>query len=376
MQEKRFQNRIRLFTYALTILVIWVHSVNLTPELSFSGSALCRSAYALERFFTDTLGQTAVPGFFMVSAYLFFRKLPGGTDLCLSPGWVLQKWKRRFFSLLLPFVLWNLLYYLLHLLAGGAELLLGLPRTEQVPFDLRTVFSAAFLYTYNPVFWYLYQLILLTLLAPFLFYLVRGRKTGFLFLLLSFFSAVFWERIPFHLVNEDALFYYLLGLYGSLHKKELMETGKHADRALLVMIVLLILWGIIFQAGILPAGLLTLPEAVIARSVSFRAVVPLLLYFLLTRLTEQGTGKLPGFMEISFFIYATHYLVVKTVNRLMTAVLSVSPTEGASLPNGGILLLLLTYFLLPIICTAAAYVGSRVMKRRVPGVWKLLSGGR
>ena len=450
MQEKRFQNRIKIFTYALTILVIWVHSVNLTPEIlsaagiaaagaadavditntagtgDIASAALYRFACALETFFTDTLGQTAVPGFFMVSAFLFFRKLPERTEkanrtrqterlekanrtdraegikptggkktACLSPTWVLQKWKRRFFSLFLPFVIWNLLYYLLHLLAGSAEALLGMPQTERVPFDLSAVLSAALLYTYNPVFWYLYQLILLTLLAPALFYLMRGKKSGAVFLVLSFFAAVFWERLPFHPVNEDALFYYLLGIYGALHGKDLIETGRHAVQAMSVIIGLLILWCMIFQTGMLPEAIRQTAAFAIARSVSFRAAVPLLLYFLLTVLmlrgeerlrcgeqmacreqTEQLIEKLPGFMEISFFIYATHYLVIKTVHALLFSVLAELSSGTVILTNSGILLLLAVYFLLPLICTAAAYLGSRAMKQFMPEMWKLLSGGR
>ena len=429
MQEKRFQNRIIFFTYALTILVIWVHSVNLAPEVlaaagftvntasalvdalggavGLSGAAglggaasagagkffstfspsFYQFACSLERFFTDTLGQTAVPGFFMVSAYLFFRTLPkdsGKPFPVLKLDWVLQKWKRRVFSLFLPFVIWNLLYYFLHLLSGWAGALFHLPQAEQVPLDVQTLVSAALHYTYNPVFWYLFQLCLLTLLAPLLFYLVRGKKTGAAVLFLSFLAAVFWEKLPVHVVNEDALFYYLLGIYGALHKKPLIEAGRHAGRALLLAAGLLVLWYLAFETGILPEAFCMLPLAVIARAVLFRAAVPLVLYFLLTLFMERGAEKAqtrkelqepknpPAFMRITFFIYATHYLIIKLINAFLFSVLS----KEAVLTGGSMLILLLVYFLLPTICTAAAYTASCVLKACAPRLWGLLSGGR
>lgn len=462
MQEKRFQNRIKLFTFALTILVIWVHSVNLTPELlqaagfgtAGDGAALTaaagvlaflsavspafyQAALSIEHFLTDTLGQIAVPGFFMVSAYLFFRNAEATEQGSLRRGWVLGKWKRRFFSLFLPFAIWNLIYYGLHLLAGGVAAVLGLSSAETVPLDAGTILSAAIFYTYNPVFWYLYQLILLTILAPALYVLVRGRRTGLYALALSLCAAVFWDRLPFHIVNEDALFYYLLGIYAALHKSalvergasgrrsrdsrgrythknELMEQGASAEtadslrRTFCFLLGLFVLWCILFPGGFLPQALYGTAELAVLRSVLFRTLLPLLFYFGLMLASEKNCGRmesgavLPHFMEINFFIYATHYLVIKAGNSLVFAALQgaaatanvSAPADGAALTgssvladsftlmnstaltNGAVLCLLLYYLLLPAICTAAAYAASLFLKRFLPTIWKLLSGGR
>ena len=513
MQEKRFQNRIKLFTFALTILVIWVHSVNLTPEVLLSagfgiagdGAALTagasgvpaflsafspafyQAALSIEHFLTDTLGQIAVPGFFMVSAYLFFRNADRTAQGKLRPAWVLGKWKRRFFSLLLPFVLWNLIYYGIHLLAGGAAAVLGFSSAEIVSLDAGTILSAAIFYTYNPVFWYLYQLILLTILAPALYFFVRGRRTGLCALALSLCAAVFWDRLPFHIVNEDALFYYLLGIYAALHKSVLVERGasgrrsrdsrgrythknelmeqetsaETADslrRTFCFLLGLFVLWCILFPGGFLPQALYGTAELAVLRSVLFRTLLPFLFYFGLMLASEirearaereaeksfrkanaaawqaahgDGAGRkaarqdeeqgretlqlagsesraLPGFMEINYFIYATHYLVIKAGNALAFAALrgaaatadgtaltgssmladsftltnSAALLNGAAqanstaLTNGAVLCLLLYYLLLPVICTAAAYAASLFLKRFLPAFWWLLSGGR
>ena len=58
----------------------------------------------IERILGERLGQIAVPGFFMVSSYLFFR------GFCWEK--LIPKWRSRIRSLVLPYLLWNFLYYI------------------------------------------------------------------------------------------------------------------------------------------------------------------------------------------------------------------------------------------------------------------------
>ena len=89
MEEKAFWEHVSWVMFLLSILVIWAHSYN--AEL-FSGGApvtegIWLTVHRIQDFLSTALGLTAVPGFFMLSAYLFFRsfsweKLPA-------------KWKSR-----------------------------------------------------------------------------------------------------------------------------------------------------------------------------------------------------------------------------------------------------------------------------------------
>ena len=477
MQEKRLQNRISLFTFALTILVIWVHSVNLTPqqlldagftsggagalgsglsvgmagmgeEVSYEGSFL--SGYSLwfhqlllgiELFLTNNIGQIAVPGFFMVSAYLFFRNVPKeqvameqapmGGELFkkkLFPtgfrAWLLGKWKSRVFSVLIPFFLWNLLYYLFHLIPSLLLSAVGVSGAEYVPVNGRAIFGALFQYSYNPVFWYLGELILLIVLAPLLYLLVRGRRAGLIVLLLSFLSAMFWPVLPVHLVNEDALFYYLLGAYAAMHKKEWIEEGRKVGLLAFVSFLLCLpaLFTTFFtgslseilsdflSGSLLKGGLLTcapfLSEGIRTGTVVlFRASLPSFLFFGSFLLSKKNSRflaflsreRLPGFLRINFLIYATHYLVVRGLNRAALFLLSRDIFSMGSGSAGGfalagfpestaalfhpltgwiLILLFLLYLLLPILCVLAACVLSAFLRRFMPGALRLLSGGR
>ena len=92
MEEKQFRDKIYWLTFLFSLLVVWVHSFNGelfmgTPEAAFKVAGI-------ERILGDGLGQIAVPGFFMVSSYLFFR------GFCWEK--LIPKWRSRIRSLVLP----------------------------------------------------------------------------------------------------------------------------------------------------------------------------------------------------------------------------------------------------------------------------------
>ena len=102
--EKRFHAQISWLMFVFSIFVIWVHSYNVDLFSGGAQDSIWILADQIENFVSVGLGQIAVPGFFLLSSYLFFRnfswdKLPG-------------KWKSRGFSVLVPYVVWNIIYYL------------------------------------------------------------------------------------------------------------------------------------------------------------------------------------------------------------------------------------------------------------------------
>ena len=196
MTELEFRNKVTWFSFALSLLVIWVHSYN--AELFLGYQAATGMVYVLEHRIGDWFGQIAVPGFFMISGYRFYRDFDWGK--------LRGKWQRRIKSLLVPYIVWNFLYYLSYVIASRIPAVGDVVGKGVVEFSLTAVVDAVVAHTYNNVFWYLYQLLWLVLLAPVLYPLLKRVWSGLLLLL--FFWILVQVKPDGFPVNPDAMIYY------------------------------------------------------------------------------------------------------------------------------------------------------------------------
>lgn len=331
-REERFHNKITWFTFVFSTLVVWVHAVNITEG---------RGA-AFENFFAYTLGQIAVPGFFMVSGYLFYRNFSWGS--------LRRKWESRIRSVLVPYVLWNGLYYIGYVVGSRLPFLAGVVEKGEIPFNWYAAADAVLHYTYNYVFWYLYQLILLIMLAPVLYGILENKVIGGAALAVVFYLAQRGVIIP--QINLDALFYYSLAAFGGIHGKSLAEGEQTAGKTV--------------AGGTLVAGAVFLYTAswpgVISSSVCYRVMVPLGLWFLAD---PRRLPKARWWMGYNFFIYAVHFALVRLVNK--AAVMAWGEDR---------LIMEVLFFAMP---AAVVVLGSRTgawLRRHFPMLWSLLNGGR
>ena len=397
MGEECFFSALPTYTFLLSILVIFVHSTHFAPA---DLEAVPRTAFfstsfleKMEFFFSSFLGEAAVPGFFFLSGLLFFHKLYS------SAVWF-RKLRSRLFSYLLPYLLWNSGMTGLYLVFGRA------------PFRPESIFEGIFLYRYNPVFWYFYQLILLTYAFPFMALFVlflkrekNARKTLLSFLFPCFFLLLVYFRIDIPFLNEDAGFYYTFGgAVGVLlncrregEKEERREEEKREEKGMrhggkqearrsdfgcsgkrLAWLSATLLLCALFSYGNTLAphriGVLLLS------TVLYRLGMAL---FLLT------FTMLPGILRgscvqrregsgMTFFLYASHYLFLRPwffmQNGIFRAPEKGLPNQaGDPLADGGKLLF---YLLSPLYCLFLAYLVSRALKRLSPKLWKALNGGR
>ena len=197
------------YSLFLSVLVIFVHSTHfpLTALQAVPNTGFFSTSFLIkiEYFFSEFLGQAAVPGFFFLSGFLFLKGLHSRND------W-LRKEKSRVFSYILPYLIWNTMMTLLYLSFGKAE------------WSLKTVAEGIFLYRFNPVFWYFYQLILLSFCFPFMavfaLFIRKGearkeyREKSLRYLILLFplfFLFLIYRQLDIPFLNEDAAFYYSLG---------------------------------------------------------------------------------------------------------------------------------------------------------------------
>lgn len=334
-----FQDRIRIFSFVLTVLVIWIHAVE--PGFAWEGHAAgSGSLYRiLQSLLGSYLGQVAVPGFFCMSGYLFFRNgVPPFS----------AKLKSRARTLLIPYVLWNIVYYIIYMIAGRAE-----PGARQLA-------DAVLNYRFNPVFWYLKELIIITVLTPLIYIFIKNKKAALFSAASVFAAACVYDRLPFHLVNEDALFYYMTGAALALHAGW-SETDKRSMKALFGM-------GI---TGFLLCDLLNGSETawiMIAGAIMKRICGVLGLFAAVSLASDRmpHTG-MPWYMKYNFFVYAVHYLEIRLFRSALYCAFSGSVPDIAAA---------LLYAVMPVLCIALSGALGGAAKRIVPGVYYIFTGGR
>lgn len=340
MEDDRFRRKIGWFRVCCCIMVIWIHAGN--AELFLGKLHEGHPLMLLEYKIIPAVIRISIPCFLMMSGYQFFR---GFTMEKLS-----GKWRRRVKTLLIPYLVWNLLYYFGYLIANQAEFLRDIVNKPDIRLSLEQMAEAAVFYRYNPVFWFMYQLILLVALAPLLYLFLKRVWSGCMFLAAVFFIIHGENTLP--LLNLDALFYYSSAGFLALHWQNAVEGQWTRRRAALgaVLLILGMLAGVPYYAR-------SFPPAIVAYYT--QAVFGLWLMA-----DERRLGKQRPWMEYTFFIYAFHFIPVRFLNKILADWL-----WGSELAAGAL------YLGMPALATAVCCLSARILKH-LPLIWTMLNGGR
>lgn len=414
------------YSLFLSVLVIFVHSTHFpvtalqaVPNTGFFSTSFL---IKIEYFFSEFLGQAAVPGFFFLSGFLFLKGLHSRND------W-LRKEKSRVFSYLLPYLIWNTMMTLLYLSFGKAE------------WSLKTVAEGIFLYRFNPVFWYFYQLILLSFCFPFMAIFVLFIRKGearkkyrekslryLIFLFPLFFLFLIYRQLDIPFLNEDAAFYYSLGgavaflwerrqcgvgvMSGAMSGVQFgVTSGAMSGLSAFSLFAFAVFC---YRNTLLPHAIGILLLATVLYRISMALFILFLFLFLFRKMDckraevrfnarkeevqieearREGVQKekvrkigsahgilsvLEGLSKMNFYIYAVHYLFLRLwffLQNVMYASMEKNPTEFSGSGKEEAVKLLF-YLLSPAYCLFLAYLTGKGLKKLSPRLWKALNGGR
>lgn len=350
MTEKKFHNKVCFAAFLFSLMVVMIHSYNADMFLTLPAKDIFAAAvWRLQHILEDVLGPVAVPGFFMLSAYQFYRK-------CMFRD-IGPKMERRIRTVLLPYLLWNFLYYLGYAAAGRIPFLSWISDKTAVEFSIPAMADAVLHFTCNPVFWYMYQLIFLIALSPLLYPLLKNRASGILVIAAELYCIGNLIQIP--IINMDALFYYSAAAYGALHAEDFLEErrmqGKKGAAVRAAAAVLGTLLAVYFYQGI------TVRHSVF-ETVLYRFTVPVTLW------TAVPGMRLPDareWMKYGFFLYTIHFILARGINKL----------GEAFLPHSALTALLL-YLAIPAVCVILAWKLGEFLRNYAGPLWRIISGGR
>ncbi len=355
MKEAEFRKKIIWFTFGFSILVVWAHSFN--AELFMGPTEAGERLYQIEYLFGEIGAQIAVPGFFMISGYLFYR------NFCWKK--LGSKWKSRIRSVLIPYIVWNGLYYLGYVIGSRLPGIGGLMGKGVIPFRLSALIDAVLHHTYLHVFWYLYQLIFLIALAPALYGILKRTWSGWIYL--GILLALLWSGQDLPVINEDALFYYSAAGFAALQQEKQMEKAWSKRRMAVGILILTAAAGCFFAAE-------KTAEPFYVVQYRFLAVTGLWLI-----VNEDKLGQIRQWMEYNFFLYALHFAFVRLINKGCAFIFhcffsAAGGGETGLWPAGAIPLAL--YLIMPAAMVALSSWIGKIIKKIAPKIFFLLNGGR
>lgn len=345
-----FRKKVDTVNFILALLVMFIHSYNIEQYLDIEGLEKTW-AFQIEFFLSHALGDMAVPCFFMISAYLFFRKYKWNK--------IIEKYKTRVKSVLIPYLCWNFLYYVAFLVLVSIPFFKYFMDTQQVIFTIKELFLAIYIHKYNGVYWFMQQLIFFILISPLLLLLLR-RKVGILFLVFIFVIGNLGVKLSLFLwdIRLDMLAYWVLGGYLAFNYAALFENKRNKRNSAVWLLIFSILLGTRYWLNnlILPPGRSILGGVLMLNVLSFWHALDLF---------NLEQWRLHWWMRITFFIYSMHPLLVDAIKKAMAKLLP--HTSRLALCN---------YFLAVGISLIIVIVIAKIMICFTPQIWRVLNGGR
>ena len=343
--------------FPLIVAVIGIHCNLLVkhPELE------TRSVFYFLVYITMKLVCIAVPLFFFISGFLFFKE--GVFDFALYS----KKIKSRIHTVLIPYLLWNIIYFvilgIMQLIKPDTLVILhkhiadfrwqdflwifwDISQITGLADDQRACLVGAF--------WFLQCLFVLFLLSPIIYYIIRYLRHFTLLIVGILYFTDFIPEMPG--IQCNAIVYYMFGAYFSIICIDFISILKRIPvQAHILLMIAAVLVSYFWNANntIYNITDLFLQAAVFA---------------ITAYMIESHRWKESKYLVSSvFFVFAVH--------RLFSAsLLSISSYFFTELVND--ILLYLYYILLILLTVIASLMVYQVFLKSVPGITRILNGRR
>ena len=173
-------------------------------------------------------GKLSVPIFLLISGYLFFRE---GSYELTKELWI-SKLKKRVFSLLVPYLLWNFIGYIIYAITVGFSFedffhsfwVIDIPgRSGSSPID-------------GPL-WYVRNLMIMVVISPIIAYMIKYTK-WYLILIMTILWII--QIPPFNKGIGIAFYFFSLGGYLRVfdyHVENLQRYAKYLILAYLIYVI-------------------------------------------------------------------------------------------------------------------------------------------
>lgn len=338
--------------FPLIVLVLYMHIV---PIEHFPVTADFTSIN-LYRFISElvahNIGRAAVPCFFIISGFFYFRKMETWTST-----FYINQQRKRIRTLLIPYLLWNILNILIILAKGYSFNLMGRDGSADLNYIYQSSLWSLMTYPVNQPLWYLRDLICMTIIAPIFYDLFRFAKHWGILLLFAIYLSTF--ELPILGFSMTAIFYFGIGAYWGLNHVNFVDDLKFLRIPSYILAPVL---------AIVAVGMNYSPfyEYIIRLYIPFGIIAILNLTSDLIKV-EKIKNMLVKLSGSVFFIYSVHELYLKS---WVKGAFFKTPLAG----NGWGMIL--GYLVMPIVLLGICMLLYYFAKKITPKTLSLFTGGR
>lgn len=253
-----------------------------------------------------------------MSGYLFFRDINGQWDWDRYRA----KLKRRLFTLIIPFLVWNLLAYLADLVWFGAKGLLINDYSTVVKYI--NDFSLSVFWNIKPIglhtvnwlgwptptagpmdlpLWYLRDLIVLVLFSPLIWFcLNKTRGWALTLLFIAYISRIWFITLGFGITG---LFFFSIGAFLGMRQIDITKMAANKFGWVMIPTIVLAVMAVYYRGTYTVIGQNIMPFYVITAVVSALHIAG--------RLVRRGCQPNSFLVKSCFFVFACHDVEVKSV---------------------------------------------------------------
>lgn len=344
-----------VFQHAWMMNSYTIHGVTRTfPEIGWCSFIV--------HWISDVVTKSCVPLFFLISGYLFFKGV--GEDF-LSVKYP-DKLKKRIRTLLIPYLIWNLLYFVYNAAFKGLNLT---PLSVAGAFFVRPdLLPASYYPAYTPL-WFIRELMLLMLLSPLVYYIfVRLPKyCGHLVLFTLFVCGLFslWPLADpcYPFLSIHGWLFFCAGAWFVIEKKNIF--GPISENSLILI------GGGYLIISLLDAYLITeygndKTRVIHQLSINIGVIMMIVVANRIAARHEWLTKVFVSLSSAVFLIYAMHGLLQLVIFHVIVKIHEPSSHYD----------LLFIYFFKTFALIALIWVVDKILSRFLPQLHFLLTGGR
>lgn len=358
--------------FPLIFGVVWLHSYGKPYDFSALDFHSLSGMDCYNLFRTSismVLTHVCVPLFFFISGYLFFTKLN-------KWGWdvYLKKLRRRIKTLLIPYILWNILCLIIQLQSelrhGGCVGVTdwfnqhGILRcfwNSEVWDEYRMNWFGGGRIESSPILiplWYIRDLMVCCIISPVFYWLFK--KTRVVGLLLLLFGYITGLGLGYWGLTCHAYMFFGLGAFCNIQKIDVTKITYKWRSVLYVMSILLWIVTTLFNGHNTLIGDYIYPFWVLIGSIAF--------FNLAVQLCSRGKLEMPSVLtKSSFFIYVFHTIFIVTFSNTIIGLVF-----GTSSPG----LLAIGFVISPFLTTTICFGVYLLLNRIIPKTTRVLTGDR